>query len=667
MKNKKFCCNILMLLLFLFFTLPCVHADSGVTETANISVTPSITVPTVIGDKEKFEEDHWISRNTSGGIDNLSLLKKLNEQDSLAFDGRAIFGNNDYNSNLSLSREGVGSLGLSFKEFRKYYDGTGGFYSGFAYTPAELDNDLNLDIGSFKLEGILAKEDAPEYSLSYERAFRDGSKSLLRWHRITGPTTSRYINPSYLETDEKIDRVKFGVKHETSNSSASAEQLWESTRIENKNINSQTFTLATSTYGAQSIQYTNMDSDVYTTTLRYAKELNSKLTASCGLLYNRYFGGSMENSSSTSKDNPASIEQNNVTLMPNLSFAPLKDLLLGLSSKAEFNNKNGTSNNSTLTRNVNIKSDVYSRIFTQNLDVKYKGMKNVVWFAEGEFEKRYVDQFEEQNSFTTASASENFSRKTDEITNNTNVTVGCKWYPVSKLNLTLQGKGKDEFTDFKHEFLTGDVAASAGNFGNYRGFYDSMSTYTRTPSAKVNYKPYRWLSTNLSYAYEKTIYGIRTRASDQFMKSRYFANIYSTEVTLIPYEFLYCSLFFERKNATTKTAAESVVGTNVVLPLYNADFNVYRFNYGYALTKNTTINGGYSVYNTENFNDFSSPGIPLGLDNTGQDAFIGFKHSLSKDRSFGLKYTYAMYDEDSNNNVDDYEAHLVSAFMNMAF
>ncbi len=663
MKNKKSCFNILMLFLFLFFTLSCAHAEPAA-EPMIVEASPSFLSVTAKGDREKFEEDHWVSRNASGGIDNLSLSKKLNDQDSLNFDGRAILGNHDYNSNLTLAREGVGSLNFGFKEYRKYFDGTGGHYSGFAnYTPVELDKDLNLDIGGFKLEGILAKEDAPEYSLSYERDFREGSKSVLRWLRVTGPgSVSRNINPTYLDTNEKIDRVKLGVKHETKDSLASAEQLWESTKVKNNSIYSQTYTIATGVLGNPSIQDLHMDSDRYATTLRYAKDLNDKLTASCGLLYNHEVAGSLENlNGSTNRDNPASIEQNSVTLVPNFSFTPFKSFLMSFASKAEFNNKNGTSSNNTATTAIDIESNTYSKIFIQSLELKYSGMKDIVWFADGEFEKSYKDQFEEQSASPFGSGSNNFSRKSDIVSNITNYTVGCKWYPISKLSLTLQGKNRDGFTDNKHEFLTGDIVSpTLGD--TYRGFIDTMTYYTRSPSAKLKYKPFKWLASNLGYTYDSTVYGIRTRVSEQTMKSKYYAHIYSGEITLTPYEYLYCSFFYERKNATTKTAADR--GT---IPLYNADVDVYRFNYGYALTKNISMDGGYSAYNTANFNDFNAAGIPLGLDNTAQDIFLGLKHSLNKDSSCALKYTYSMYDEDSNNNVDDYEAHLISVAMSKKF
>ncbi|MDO8488867.1 MAG: hypothetical protein Q7S42_01975, partial [Candidatus Omnitrophota bacterium] len=158
MKNKQFFYSVLISSLFIFSGKLFAQAEPA-QDAAIITVKPAILVPTVIGDRAKFEEDNWTSRNTSGGIESLTVSKQINKEDSLDFEGKAIAGNNDYNANLVLAREGLGSLTVAFKEFRKYYDPTGGYYSPFGatnYNPAEPGRDLHLNIGNFKIEGILA-------------------------------------------------------------------------------------------------------------------------------------------------------------------------------------------------------------------------------------------------------------------------------------------------------------------------------------------------------------------------------------------------------------------------------------------------------------------------------------------------------------------------------
>lgn len=669
----------------LFSAGPFAYAQEG-DDSAVFELTPSFLFVGTKGDREKFEEDAWTSRNASGGLSGISFSKKLSHQDSLEFEGRAIAGNNDFDADFNLSREGVGSLVIAFKEFRKFYDGTGGFYAPFASLanfPVELDKDIHLDIGSFKIEGILAKENSPEYSLSYEREFRDGAKSLVSWGTVTG-SVSRKVNPTFIYIDEVVDKFKLGIKWETNDSEAALQQSWEKAKSESSKINNQTLTLSTGALSSVRSKFENSDSDLYTTVLRFSKDLNKKAFVSFGLLYNHYIGGSLEQITDTGTSssnenhplNPAAIEQDAVTFLPNISLLPFKDLMASLGLKAEFVTKKGDSAynrdyrttagantpDGAIDEFVNIESDTLQKRFSGFTHLKYNGIKNAVFYAELGLERQLIDQFENQDSFGPNPASgSSFSRKTNTVIDKNDFTLGCKWYPAPKLNITLENRYKTGFIDNEHKFLTGDVVSG------YRGFMDSMAFDSYIPGLKLNYRPFRWLAYNLAYAYDKTIYVIRTRASSAEEAAKYRAHVYSGEVTFSPYDYLYLSLFFQKKNAVTKTRANGESGSLVTQPNYNANFDVLRLNCSYGFSKSTTIEGGYAMYKTENFDDFSGSGLPLGLDNFSHDIFAGLKRSLGKGRSLEFRYTYKMYNENSNNNIDDYEAHLFYAAMKIKF
>lgn len=672
MKNKQFFCNVLILGLFIFSNQLFVQAEPAA-DAAIITVKPAILVPTVIGDRAKFEEDNWTARNASGGIESLTVSKQLNKEDSLEFEGKAIAGNNDYNANLILAREGLGSLTVAFKEFRKYYDPTGGYYSPFGSVnnPVEPNQDLHLDIGNFKIEGILAKEDSPEYSLSYERDFRRGTKSLLAWGSTTTTpaTVTRYLYPAALETHETTDRVKAGVKYVTKTSEVSAEQIYENTKAKNEDNYSSSFNASTGVLSSKNMRLENIDSDLYSTILRGYKDFNDKFSVSCGVLFNHYKGGSLENlTGDTGMDNPASIEQNAITIFPNISFKPFKDLSMSFGSKTVFIDRNGDSNfnklspPSTSSSSMNITTNTYQKIFTQSLQLKYSGIKNIALYADGSFEKRPIREFEQQVS--SAGGSSNFSRKTNSVADTSNFTLGVKWYPLSKVNISLEDKYKNKFIDNKNEFLTGDVALSG-----YRAFIDRLELISNSPVLKLNYKPFRWMVYNLGYTYEDSIYGVRTRAGSSTEINKNKVHTYSVQAILTPLDSFYISLFYERKNDWTSTRADGAGGAAVAAqqPDYKANVDVLGFDGSYALSQKTSLNLGYSMYKTDNFNDFSATGMPYGLDNFSQDASFSIRHALDKNSSLEFKYKYLSYTESSNNHANDYEAHLLSAAMNLAF
>lgn len=686
MKKIKALSRVLILLAAAIFISSSAYAEQE-KESLDVEITPSILYPEVKGDREKFEEDNWISRDTSGGLSSITFSKDLNDKDSLEFEGKGIAGTNDYDAELNFSREGVGTLTFGFKEYRKYYDGTGGFYENFPITsfhPMELENDLHLDIGDFKFEGVLAKENSPEFSLGYEREFRHGSKSLVSWGSMVSGAVTRNINPTYVDLDETVDKVKFGVKHVTKDAEISAKQIWEGARSESSKINNQTQDVSFLTpYDIRKKSETT-DSDLYSTQVMLSKDLNKNLFMSCGLLYNHYNGGSLEAITDTGITtnnenhplNPATISQESVTFMPNASFTPLKGLVVSAGLKGQFETTNGEAKYNRDYRTtavnfrpdgivdelINITTNTTKKRLSELIQFKYNRMKNIVFYGDAGFEKELISQFEVQDSFgNNPAAGSAFSRKTNSRIGKNDFTLGLKWFPVSSVNLSVEDKYKNKVVDNRNEFLTGDAV------GGYSAYIDTMELSSNTPTVKLNYKPFRWISGSLGYIYERAAFGIRTRASDTTEFSKQEVKTYNAILTLNPAESFYCSLFYERRNDRTTTPTNGSGGTTARLPDFEANVDIWGVDYSYALCKNTAITGGYSMYNTGNFNDYSTTGMPLGVDNLSQKLSFGIRNSFTKDHSLELKYSYLNYEEDSNNHIDDYEAHLFAASMKLLF
>lgn len=693
MKEAKVLTSWLIVVSMFFCLKPLVFAQGE--AKASFEITPSASFPIISGDKEKFEEDHWLSRNTSGGIENFSYLKYFANKDRLAMDGRAIAGNNDYAFNLDFAREGVGSLIFEFEEFRKYYDGSGG-YSTALPSPlsssyprvAELDTDLHLDIGNLKLEGILENEDLPKLTLGYEREYRDGAKSLVSWSSVESGAIDPKSYPTFLELDEIVDSFKIGLAGTIKNVDASLDQTFEHAVMETQKNNNVTIDTAGAITSIR-CKYEDLDFDKYTTILRMSKDINDKVFTSFGLLFNHYLGGSIEAVTDTSTSsynenhpwNPASIEENSVVLMQNFSLKPWKDIFADLGLKAEIINKNGasiynrdigTTPNGVIDEQKNIKTNNYEKKLSETIKLKNNRCKNVVFYAEAEFEQDISDLEEHQDSFgigpaytTSTSTSENFALAMDLKYYNNDYTLGFKWYPSQKLNLTGEYKNKTDLRDYDHREKTGNAV------GGYRAFLDSMDLFSHIPSLKLNYKPLKWASYNLGYIFDSTRYAVRTLASDTTQNARYWAHMYSADVTLTPYDYLYFTLFYQKTNAATKTnTANDYTAVTSMIPAYNANFDTATFTCNYAPTDKTTLKSSYSMYITDNYNNYASTGatvLPLGLKNLGQDLSFGIEHKFNPDRSLEFKYDFMQYDEDSNGGFDDYEAHLIYAGVSIAF
>lgn len=661
---------------------------AGVSEVGgNGEVAPSILALTLRGDQEKFQEDHWAANNAMGGVSEYSYINEDKHGGSIVADGRVIAGNNDYLFNFDLKKEEVGSLIFEFKQFRKYYDGTGGFFGNFAPTAAsattfsEINRTLFLDIGNLKIEGIFSKEENTKCIFSYEREYRQGAKSLISWGSVTDNTTTRKILPTFLEVDETVDKLNMKIEHTTAGGvEVSAEQAWEKIRATNQKCNSRTLTLDTGLFTSPIYELENMNSDIYTTTLRVADELNEKAFFSTAFLCNNYRGHTVETlkdfqgTTDNKPNNPAKVTQDTIAVLPKISISLTKDLLMDAGLKWEFVKKNGVAHydvdkvtaggDGTIDEFVPIETKIMENKLGENVNIKYDGIKDAVFYSGGDFEQQIRNVDESQSSSgPVPTASNNFSRDADVTTFNYSTTSGFKWYPMPKIDVT---------SEFKYRYGTVGYdsinTVRAGDVVNrYRGFINGLTFRTYKPLVKLNFKPYKWIACNFLYTFDTTIYATQTRIADAWEFNKYRANIYSTGLTLTPREYLYLTLFYQYKEASTRTQANGDGGRGFNVPTYNASFKVLSASCSYSPVKDITLRGSYSISKADNFNDFSNIGLPLGLTNFLQDASVGIEKKIRRDCSVEFKYDFMQYGETSNGGIDDYEAHLFYTALKMKF
>ncbi|MDP3790930.1 MAG: hypothetical protein Q8R38_02675 [Candidatus Omnitrophota bacterium] len=676
------------------FTLPVLLCSSlvyaGVSEAGgNGVIYPSVLSVVSVGDNEKFQEDHWMTNNVQGGVSDYNYINEDQHGGSIVADGRVVAGNNDYLFNFDLKKEGIGSLIFDFKQFRKYYDGTGGFFSNFAPTAAsrstylEADRALFLDIGNFKIEGTLSKEENAKCIFLYEREYRQGTKSLTSWGSVVEGGTTRNILPTFLETDEIVDKFEMKIEHTTpSGIEVSAEQGYEKVRVANQKVNNRTYNLGTGVFSSIRYKYENLNADIYTTILRISKELNERVFLSIAFLEDYNVGKTEEvitdtlapGLASTAENhplNPQKVRQNQVSVLPKATILLLENLTMDVGLKWEWIKTKavGTYNKNRATATVTdefvdleVKKD--DNHIGETFGLKYDGMRDVIFYADGELEQQLRNEDESQRSFGPQPVgTDNFSRDQNILSLDYDVTSGFKWYPISKVNVTAEFKYKHGTRDYTFLSTTkaGDVV------GGYRGFLDEIEYTSYKPLVMFNCKPFRWLACNFRYALDTTVYGVRTPAAEATEKAQYLAHIYSAGATLTPKDCLYMTLFYQYKQASTETQANGNGGSVERMPTYNASFRTLSASCGYSPVKDITLKGDYSFSNADNFNDFVNIGLPLGLDNFSQDASIGIEKKLRGDCSVEFKYDFTQYHETSNGGIDDYEAHLFYTGLKMKF
>ncbi|GEM_PF-2311622 len=650
----------------------------------------------ITGDGQKFEEDYWTRKSVTGGISDFNLIKEYKGGTSIELEGRALFGTDDYLFDCKVEKEGLGEINFEFKQFRKYYDGTGGFYAPFrqmgaAYpsTYVEINRDLSMNIGEFKIEGVLAKENQPKITTSYMREYKKGEKSLISWGPVVGANLrgqvlTRYINPTFMEVDEIVDKINMKVEHTIKGMDVSAEQTWEKIKGSIQKVNNRSLNLGTGRFTNIRYKYEDLDADIYTTVLRIAKEVNEKINYSTTFLFNHYRGHTIETitdtSTATTNENnpnsPANIHQNMFTILPKVSILLTEDWTMNGGVKWEFVNKQGEAEynrdrtvppDGIIDEIMLIKTENNENKFGESIDLKYDGIENVIIYTGADFEQQGRSQDEKQNdSGNLQSNSNNFGRDADIISYNYDANMGFKWYPVSGVDITTDLKYSYALRDFDNgSKINQEIDVRNG----YRGYLDNMAFTTYKPTVTANFKPFKWFTSTFRYMYTYTSYAISTRRAEEPEWNQYRSHIYSTSITLSPYEPLYTTFAFQKKTALTHTqAANNGAPRGVInLPAYNGNVNTLSTSFGYTPIKKVTLKGSYSISLTHNFNDYSNIGIPLGLDNYLQNASIGVDTKINADSLLGLRYDLMQYDETSNGGIDNYIAHVIYADLKVKF
>jgi len=79
-------------------------------------------------DEARFQARHQVRSGASGGIEDFFLQATIGDNRDLKFEGRALLDNHDYLARLLLREEDLGYIDAGYREFRHWYDGSGGYF-----------------------------------------------------------------------------------------------------------------------------------------------------------------------------------------------------------------------------------------------------------------------------------------------------------------------------------------------------------------------------------------------------------------------------------------------------------------------------------------------------------------------------------------------------------
>jgi hypothetical protein len=587
---------------------------------------------------------------------------------TLDLEGRVIINDEDYRLRLDITKQDVGFVRAGFTQYRRYFDGTGGFFESFNPQSFTLSGDQHLDIGNIFVDVGLTLPNVPKITLGYERQYREGQKSLLEWGGVTQSTETRKIYPSSKNVDEAVNIFKVGIEHDIKDVHVENQFRYERYDVETKRTDT---SLNLNTSASQTIRVREKyDHDAFFNTFQLDSHLNEKVYWSVGYLFTTLDGNGGLGVATTPTTGPfdpnwvsrvidVGVDSHVVNF--NVMFGPFKGLIITAGVQAEKTDSDGftdallTAGAGPTTANL-IHSSNDKCSLEETVGLRYTKIPFTTLYAEARFTEQQIDLNERQ----TVDAVPDFARKTDADIFRQDYRAGFNTSPLRRLTLSGRLRHADYDNDYGH-----NVDTAAG----YPAFIRSQDFTTDEAMGRLTIRPSSRVSVSLQYQLVAT--DIRTGTASvpllapggSRLSGNYDASIYSISATVTPLSRLYLTGLFSFQDTRT------VAFDNKAASVIEYSGNVYTVvgTAGYALDNKTDVNVEYTYSRSDNFTDNSADGLPLGLDYQRHGLIVGLTRKITNHLTARLRYGWYEYNETSTSGISDYIAHLGSASCTVRF
>ena len=680
MKNNVWHLQISTLFFFVCVTAVVVPAGAGEADkTVRATLTP-VQYVGVKGDAEKFRALNWSTDGYSGGLKDLDIDYQLDDGLSLTFNGHALAQENDAGAALFLNKQNLGALTIDYDTFRKYYDGTGGYYDRFTTLRVNdlNDDDLHVDVGHFVVSFSPAFADSHDINLTYERHNKSGTKSLLTWGAVKEGSVTRNISPTSQDISEHTDAFSLGGKTEILGFNVKGKQIFEYTDIASVKKETNLSTTSVAADKKKRFQYQNPSAEVMATLLSGEQWFNDdKSYVSLGYGSRKIKSEELENIRETDAGgNPKNFSsaktrvnakgENDLssnTLVSNFVNKLTKELQLTAKFKADYTYREGRSaypydaspSNSTvgaapdgIIEAIDYSQNKNSRThWGQNIGLRYTGIPRLSLYTDIETGQARNDLREQQENISHVLQ---WERDTISHMTKSVYTLGGRYTPCKKFNMTTQLRHRVENNDYDNKVDTVGAINSA--------FFDTMNITGDEISARLTFIPIDQVQTGIRYQLVDTKYLTKVQDLFDHQKSRTLAHIFTYDVIFQPTEQLFLNWSLSRQIAKTATPAASQSSARV--PGFNSGFTSILTSASYAINDIISLTEAFTYSWSDNFDNFSSIGLPLGVSEHTYNIELGMPiRPKNSDVSLEPHYGYYNHNSKSMSGFDNYSAHVV--------
>jgi hypothetical protein len=665
------------------------------------------------GDNAQFEQEHRLPADAAyGGIQDLHFEGPLGKDGLFSLDGHAIWDTNDYDITVQLSKPKLGYIKAGFTEFRSWYDGNGGFFPHNDVFFQPPYPEMHIDRGDAWVELGLRVPNWPELTFRYSHEFRDGQKDSTIWGdtNLTGLAVNptRKIVPSFRNIDETRDIFSFegkqtigntdvllGMRYEHNendyslNTERGAGQLppvvappgqqRKVTQTQNDDVD---------LFSGHGITETRLTDSLWFTAGYSYTTLQNDLSGSriTGTHWDSAFGEPVPTLGQRDHafiDLAGIAQTREHVLNANLFWMPLESLAIVTGFRYTHEN---VDNESTFLAEEPVPNTPpftplnpqrgfhygppepangarmadYDR-FAERVELRYTGINNWLFYAEGEWEEDcgHVDEFQ-----TIDEAEEPLNKDTHAL--GQKYTIGTNWYPM--MRLTLSGQYFHKIASYDEDIITGVFPRLSNQDWNIDDFNIRITFRPKIPARLGTLSlitRYDFVHTSIDSQWFHEGETLAELETGEIKK-----HVISESLTWNPLARFYLQANFSYVLNQTDTPANNInlePQTSPTVVNFRNDYWTVTSGIGYIIDDKTNFYTDYSFYCANDH--FKNPvvAVPYGLGATEHTVSATLTRQFTKNTRLLLRYGYFNYRDVTSGGHNNYRAHSIYSGLQIRF
>jgi hypothetical protein len=677
----------------------------------------------VHGDDAQFEQEHRLPANTAyGGIQDLHFEQTFDKNGLFSIDGHAIWDTNDYDITVQLSKPKLGYIKAGFTEFRSWYDGNGGFFPHNDVFFSPPIPEMHIDRGDAWIELGLRAPNWPEITIRYDHEFRQGMKDSTIWGDTTltglAVNPTRKIVPSFRDIDEKRDIFSFEASKTFGNTDVMLGMRYEHNENDySLNMERNAGQISPPPVaGLQRFvtQHQNDDVDLFSGHAITETRITDTLWFTTGYSYTtlendlsgtRIFGPSFDSAFGEplpglgSRDHAfldlagmAQVREHvanaNLFWMPVPSLAILTGFRYtheSLDSSSTFLAEEPVPNMPPFTPTnpqggfhygpqgeelgFGERMADYDR-FAERLELRYTGIDNWLFYAEGEWQEEYGQVNENQNI--------NEEVPLDKSTNalSQKYTIGANWYPT--MRLTLSGQYYHRIESYDEDIVSADFPRLVNQDWNIDDLNVRMTFRPKIPScmgtlALVTRYDFVHTSIDSQWFFAGDIPGFNRSpvgTMAELQSGEIKKHVITESINWNPLARFFMQVNVSYTLNQTDTPANNIdlaPQTSPTVVNFRNDYWTVSSSFGYIIDDRTDFYADYSFYCANDYFKNAVVAVPYGLGATEHTASATLTRQLTKQMRLLLRYGYFNYRDVTSGGHNNYTAHSLYSGLQIRF